>query len=212
VILIPVKNLSSAKQRLAAVLDQPARTALAQAMLHDVFAALDDFDAPLDLALGLGQCLAVVEDDQLDQLVARLLELLLEAEEHAGPLHNGRFAPGAEGLAGAGDGVVDFVPRRERQIGQDFARRRIGHRQLLGRPRRPTFAGDEIGTTANHRPLLNCTPPRKAPDLATRFDTMLVCGSFLSIPQATVGPSGRMAVGVSRKSAREASLEQSRPK
>jgi 2-phospho-L-lactate/phosphoenolpyruvate guanylyltransferase len=40
VILIPVKNLSTAKQRLAAVLDQPARTELAQAMLHDVVAAL----------------------------------------------------------------------------------------------------------------------------------------------------------------------------
>jgi len=40
VILIPVKNLSAAKQRLAAVLDQPARTELAQAMLHDVVAAL----------------------------------------------------------------------------------------------------------------------------------------------------------------------------
>jgi 2-phospho-L-lactate/phosphoenolpyruvate guanylyltransferase len=40
VILVPVKNLSSAKQRLAAVLDQPCRTALAQAMLHDVLGAL----------------------------------------------------------------------------------------------------------------------------------------------------------------------------
>jgi 2-phospho-L-lactate guanylyltransferase len=40
VILVPVKNLSSAKQRLSAVLDQPARTALAQAMLHDVLTAL----------------------------------------------------------------------------------------------------------------------------------------------------------------------------
>jgi 2-phospho-L-lactate/phosphoenolpyruvate guanylyltransferase len=40
VILIPVKNLSGAKQRLAAVLDQAARTQLAQAMLHDVVAAL----------------------------------------------------------------------------------------------------------------------------------------------------------------------------
>jgi 2-phospho-L-lactate/phosphoenolpyruvate guanylyltransferase len=40
VILIPVKNLSTAKQRLAAVLDQSARTELAQAMLHDVVAAL----------------------------------------------------------------------------------------------------------------------------------------------------------------------------
>jgi 2-phospho-L-lactate guanylyltransferase len=40
VILIPVKNLSAAKQRLAAVLDQPARTKLAQTMLHDVVTAL----------------------------------------------------------------------------------------------------------------------------------------------------------------------------
>lgn len=39
-ILIPVKNLSAAKQRLAAVLDQPARTELAHAMLHDVVAEL----------------------------------------------------------------------------------------------------------------------------------------------------------------------------
>ncbi len=35
-ILIPVKNLSRAKQRLAEVLDQPGRTELAQAMLCDV--------------------------------------------------------------------------------------------------------------------------------------------------------------------------------
>jgi len=35
-ILIPVKNLAAAKQRLAEALDQPSRTRLAQAMLHDV--------------------------------------------------------------------------------------------------------------------------------------------------------------------------------
>jgi 2-phospho-L-lactate guanylyltransferase len=40
VILIPVKNLSTAKQRLSAVLDQPARTELAQTMLHDVVTTL----------------------------------------------------------------------------------------------------------------------------------------------------------------------------
>jgi|SRR5579863_4054316 2-phospho-L-lactate/phosphoenolpyruvate guanylyltransferase len=39
-ILVPVKNLSSAKQRLAPVLDQLARTELAQAMLHDVLTCL----------------------------------------------------------------------------------------------------------------------------------------------------------------------------
>jgi 2-phospho-L-lactate guanylyltransferase len=41
-ILIPVKDLSSAKQRLAAVMDQSRRTQLAQAMLEDV---LDAFAA-----------------------------------------------------------------------------------------------------------------------------------------------------------------------
>jgi len=39
-ILIPVKNLSNAKQRVAALLDQPTRTQLAQAMLLDVLEAI----------------------------------------------------------------------------------------------------------------------------------------------------------------------------
>lgn len=39
-ILIPIKNTSSAKQRLAAVLDQPSRTQLAHAMLYDVLSAV----------------------------------------------------------------------------------------------------------------------------------------------------------------------------
>lgn len=42
-ILVPIKNTSSAKQRLAAVLDQPSRTRLAQAMLHDVLSVLYDW-------------------------------------------------------------------------------------------------------------------------------------------------------------------------
>jgi 2-phospho-L-lactate/phosphoenolpyruvate guanylyltransferase len=40
VILVPVKNLAQAKQRLASVLDQASRTELAQAMLHDVLSVL----------------------------------------------------------------------------------------------------------------------------------------------------------------------------
>ncbi len=42
-ILIPVKNLSAAKQRLSSVLDQPSRTQLAQAMLHDVVSAVAEW-------------------------------------------------------------------------------------------------------------------------------------------------------------------------
>jgi 2-phospho-L-lactate guanylyltransferase len=39
-ILVPVKNLNQAKQRLSAILEQPARTQLAQAMLEDVLEAI----------------------------------------------------------------------------------------------------------------------------------------------------------------------------
>ena len=42
-ILVPVKNSSSAKQRLAAALDQPSRTELAHAMLHDVLSTLQEW-------------------------------------------------------------------------------------------------------------------------------------------------------------------------
>jgi len=44
VILVPIKNTSSAKQRLTAVLDQPSRTALAQAMIYDVLTALHNWN------------------------------------------------------------------------------------------------------------------------------------------------------------------------
>jgi 2-phospho-L-lactate guanylyltransferase len=44
-ILLPVKNLTKAKQRLAAALDQPTRTKLAQTMLSDVVAAIVAFAA-----------------------------------------------------------------------------------------------------------------------------------------------------------------------
>jgi 2-phospho-L-lactate/phosphoenolpyruvate guanylyltransferase len=43
VILVPIKNTASAKQRLASLLDQPARTQLAQAMLHDVLTTLREW-------------------------------------------------------------------------------------------------------------------------------------------------------------------------
>jgi len=50
-ILVPVKNLKQAKQRLSAVLDQPARTQLAQAMLHDVLEALGSWAKRPEVAI-----------------------------------------------------------------------------------------------------------------------------------------------------------------
>jgi 2-phospho-L-lactate/phosphoenolpyruvate guanylyltransferase len=59
VILIPVKNLSQAKQRLAAVLDQRSRTELAQAMLHDVAAAIASWSGRPACALVTGDEFAI---------------------------------------------------------------------------------------------------------------------------------------------------------
>jgi 2-phospho-L-lactate/phosphoenolpyruvate guanylyltransferase len=68
VILVPVKNLSSAKQRLAAVLDQPSRTALAQAMLHDVLTTLHTWKnrPPVAIVTSDPYALALATDYQFE--------------------------------------------------------------------------------------------------------------------------------------------------
>jgi 2-phospho-L-lactate/phosphoenolpyruvate guanylyltransferase len=66
VILIPVKNLTGAKQRLASVLDQPARTQLARAMLHDVVAALSAWQSRPACALVTGDPFAAELARQYD--------------------------------------------------------------------------------------------------------------------------------------------------
>ncbi len=53
-ILVPIKNTDSAKQRLAAILDQPSRTKLAQAMLHDVMSALHEWKSRPDVGIVTG--------------------------------------------------------------------------------------------------------------------------------------------------------------
>jgi len=72
-ILVPVKNLSGAKQRLAALFDQPTRTELAQAMLLDVLETLGTWtdrpevaivsSDPFALQLAGHFCFSVIPDD-----------------------------------------------------------------------------------------------------------------------------------------------------
>jgi 2-phospho-L-lactate guanylyltransferase len=50
-ILVPIKNLTNAKQRLAALLDQSTRTQLAQAMLFDVLEAVSQCNSRSDVGL-----------------------------------------------------------------------------------------------------------------------------------------------------------------
>jgi 2-phospho-L-lactate guanylyltransferase len=54
VILIPVKDSSCAKQRLASLLDQPSRTKLARAMLQDVLSAIERWSDRPAVALVTG--------------------------------------------------------------------------------------------------------------------------------------------------------------
>lgn len=58
-ILVPIKNTLAAKQRLASVLDQPSRTRLAQAMLHDVLSELHDWERRPGVALVTSDSFAV---------------------------------------------------------------------------------------------------------------------------------------------------------
>ena len=72
-ILVPVKNLSGAKQRLAALFDQPTRTELAQAMLFDVLETLGTWvdrpevsivtSDPFALQLARHFCFSVIPDN-----------------------------------------------------------------------------------------------------------------------------------------------------
>lgn len=64
-ILIPVKHSSNAKQRLSAVLDQAARTQLAQAMLHDILQTLAAWKSRPEVAL-------VTNDPYASSLAAKM--------------------------------------------------------------------------------------------------------------------------------------------
>ena len=76
-ILIPVKNLSAAKQRLASVLDQEARTLLAQAMLQDVLIAVT-------VAAERAQITLVTSDPFAIELARNLqLQVIRDAQNHS---------------------------------------------------------------------------------------------------------------------------------
>ena len=75
-ILVPVKNLSSAKQRLAGVLDQARRTRLAQAMLADVLDAI--------AASGADEAALVTSDLFAMELAGRLEFEIIRDEVNGG--------------------------------------------------------------------------------------------------------------------------------
>jgi len=76
-ILIPVKNLSGAKQRLASILDQGTRTELAQAMLQDVLECIANCQSKPEVAV-------VTSDPFATQLARRLSFEIIADHANAG--------------------------------------------------------------------------------------------------------------------------------
>ena len=99
--VIPVKNLGNAKQRLAAVLDQPARTALFRAMLEDVLEALSGVTSLAGIVL-------VTRDAEAIALAERYgAECLIEPANRG---HTAAVEFAARALTGRGAGALLQVP------------------------------------------------------------------------------------------------------
>ncbi len=71
ILLIPVKDLSNAKQRLGAALDQQHRSQLAEAMLRDVLTAASGVRSRIDVALVTG-------DERAKEMAAEFGFLVIE--------------------------------------------------------------------------------------------------------------------------------------
>ena len=99
--VVPVKDLGGAKQRLAGVLDQPARTALFRAMLEDVLEALVG-------AMSLAGIVLITRDEEAIALAQRYgAECLIEPENRG---HTAAVELAARALAGRGAGALLQVP------------------------------------------------------------------------------------------------------
>lgn len=92
ILLIPVKDLSGAKQRLAPALDQAQRSQLAEAMLRDVLTAAVELQDRIDVALVTGAPQAktlakefgciVIEDTRNESETAAIAMATAWCEEH----------------------------------------------------------------------------------------------------------------------------------
>jgi hypothetical protein len=89
---------------------------------------LDDVDAAGDLALGIGEDLAVLRRDHGRQPVAVPVHELEEGVQHPRPPDGRRVGPGGKRGAGRGDRALHFFRRGEADLPHHRARGRVVHR------------------------------------------------------------------------------------
>jgi 2-phospho-L-lactate/phosphoenolpyruvate guanylyltransferase len=149
VILVPVKNLSSAKQRLAAVLDQPARTKLAQAMLEDVLTALHGWAGRPGVAL-------VTSDVYASSLATRFgFEII---PDPANPGETGAIEMATQLCLERGEESTLVIPADIPLIKADELKEILARAPATGSVLVP--AGDGRGTNAAFRRPANLFPLR----------------------------------------------------
>lgn len=148
-ILIPVKNLSAAKQRLAAVLDQPARTELARAMLHDVVGAL--------AAWPVRPACALVTSDPFALELARKYEFEV-IPDAANPGETGAIDIATQICVGRGIDYTLVIPADIPLIQASELKQILAHAPAQGSVLVP--AADGRGTNAAFRQPANLFPLR----------------------------------------------------
>ena len=186
--VVPVKDLGNAKQRLAGVLDQAARTALFRTMLEDVLDALSGTPSLAGIVL-------VTRDAEAFALAGRYgAECLVEPENRG---HTAAVEFAAEVLAKRGAGSAAAGSRRHpsgdpgrRRSGGRGARVRPGQSRLHRRAtttapmpccaRRRTCFRSGSATTASIR-----TSPRHGPSESSRRSSSARGSDSTSTPRTT---------------------------
>ena len=123
---------------------------LALQQVRDADGELDDLDAALDVTLGVGDGLAVLDRQQLGQLIGVGVDQLDELHHHAGAALRVPRGPFLLRLDGGGDCGVDVGGRRQEHLGLHLTGARIEHVGGAGGLTGRAAAVDEVRNLCGH--------------------------------------------------------------
>src|SRR5262249_14765727 len=132
---------------------------LALEQVRNAAGELDHLEAALDVALGVGEGLAVLGGEERRELVVLLLHQLEEPEHDPGAAL--RIGGGPGGLRGGrvGDRLLDLALAGEGHLGLDLARVGVEHVASASRPALDLLAADEMADLAHPAsPAMSCRP------------------------------------------------------
>src|SRR5690606_2869167 len=171
---------------LADRIDVDARScALGEFALHQVRDAereLNHFDATLDIALGIGQCLAVLARKQFGQRIIVTRDQFQELHQHAyAPLRVCR-GPGRLRRLGIGDRCIKLRLGAERHPGTHRAVQRLENVCLPPRSALDVLAANEMSVLFHQSlPEFDGSLSAFGRGMATRAETQRLCGKYRAL-------------------------------